>query len=319
MDDSHLCKIPPELRNTIYELALYNPNGIALYATSHDGARLCVQSPAGQPLALTAVCRDIRYDTRQMFNATNTFRISSQHPMEHEDAVRTQKWQDGIIALLVSIDSVHCSTTLNINMDAGVIHVMSGRNDGEVSAAIAETLKFLLDLWVKKGAKVTLDLTLSWTDPSSPVSEAVRHLTEIKFPLSPDGLNGPNPLPALHAHWAHISREAWLRCAESQRLMYNFFIWLSRTLAQTYSVYSKFCGEKADEQRELAREKCRMANEELLIAQALEEDIRRRDEGEEAAELERDPQIGKLGLCEEDAETEVMSQMKVEQGVGLSS
>ncbi|KAK0861795.1 hypothetical protein LTS02_007553 [Friedmanniomyces endolithicus] len=71
MNNSPLAKLAPELRNRIYELALYvpGPGGIRVFITKR-GARV-----NNAPLALTKVCREIRADTVKMFYAVNVFTV----------------------------------------------------------------------------------------------------------------------------------------------------------------------------------------------------------------------------------------------------
>ncbi|TKA42191.1 hypothetical protein B0A54_07279 [Friedmanniomyces endolithicus] len=71
MDNSPLAKLAPELRNRIYELALYVPgrSGIKV-PLGNRGAQV-----KNAPLALTKVSREIRADTAKMFYAVNVFTV----------------------------------------------------------------------------------------------------------------------------------------------------------------------------------------------------------------------------------------------------
>ncbi|KAK3650690.1 hypothetical protein LTR56_006095 [Elasticomyces elasticus] len=73
MESSTLIKIPAEVRNRIYALTLHEPKGINIQPNGVD-------TPANKHLlALTAVCRELRADTWQMFYAVNDFTFKSSY------------------------------------------------------------------------------------------------------------------------------------------------------------------------------------------------------------------------------------------------
>ncbi|KAK5122088.1 hypothetical protein LTR85_004334 [Meristemomyces frigidus] len=76
MEASPLKKLPAELRNRIYEMALQHEDAIIIRT---DGA-FDELSASGLPLALTATCREIRNDTLKMFYANNAFHFHTTLP-----------------------------------------------------------------------------------------------------------------------------------------------------------------------------------------------------------------------------------------------
>jgi len=71
MDGSPLARLLPELRNRIYEFALFRPEGV-LIPFSPSNRSYLPRSPNAQ-LALTTVCREVRAETTLLFYAVNTF------------------------------------------------------------------------------------------------------------------------------------------------------------------------------------------------------------------------------------------------------
>ena len=80
MDQSPLARLPPEIRNQIYELALHQPKGCMIEArrsTSKPGLqfKLAYWSTISDPTALTRTCKHIRRECVQMFYVINTFHV----------------------------------------------------------------------------------------------------------------------------------------------------------------------------------------------------------------------------------------------------
>lgn len=64
MEASPLNKLPAELRNRIYELAIHRRKDINLVANTKLRS---LKATTRVPIALTVTCREIRKDTRSMF------------------------------------------------------------------------------------------------------------------------------------------------------------------------------------------------------------------------------------------------------------
>lgn len=86
MDNSPLAKLPGELRNRIYELALYHPNGVRLredstdrYTRHHELAIFGILHKLGHRhvLALAQTCRVVRMECQLLFFQLNDFHVSS--------------------------------------------------------------------------------------------------------------------------------------------------------------------------------------------------------------------------------------------------
>ncbi|KAF2168227.1 hypothetical protein M409DRAFT_21667 [Zasmidium cellare ATCC 36951] len=86
MDRSPFAKLAPELRNQIYELVLYDPQGFVFTYRNgrYDKNKLVdIRKPNRKPkeanfFAITTVCRQMRKETSQLFYSINTFT----HPMK---------------------------------------------------------------------------------------------------------------------------------------------------------------------------------------------------------------------------------------------
>lgn len=75
MDASPLNKLPAELRNNIYELALHNPGGIDIDVMFAN--KIITAQASQQLLALTETCKQIRQESLPLFYATNTFSFAT--------------------------------------------------------------------------------------------------------------------------------------------------------------------------------------------------------------------------------------------------
>ncbi|KAK5122087.1 hypothetical protein LTR85_004333 [Meristemomyces frigidus] len=80
MEASPLRRLPAELRNRIYELALYERKGITLFAGNEVET---LHATAAVPLALTVTCQEIRRETLSMFYAINKFGVVTNFFMYH--------------------------------------------------------------------------------------------------------------------------------------------------------------------------------------------------------------------------------------------
>ncbi|KAK5117733.1 hypothetical protein LTR85_008708 [Meristemomyces frigidus] len=72
MDRSAIGRLPAELRNRIYELALFIPGGIRL-DLGDEYPSMARELQEQQLLALTQTCRQLRAESRQIFYAGNVF------------------------------------------------------------------------------------------------------------------------------------------------------------------------------------------------------------------------------------------------------
>jgi len=75
MESSSLNKLPPELRNSIYELALCPAEDIT-FSMLGDSRLMSNPSPTQRVLALTATCKQIRDECLLMFYAQNEFHVT---------------------------------------------------------------------------------------------------------------------------------------------------------------------------------------------------------------------------------------------------
>ncbi|KAI7229122.1 F-actin capping protein [Hortaea werneckii] len=82
MDNSPFTKLSAELRNDIYHLVLYSPEGFNITYIGNilfEDKVLRNENNQVQPLALTATCKALRTETLQLFYAINTFTFKFKH------------------------------------------------------------------------------------------------------------------------------------------------------------------------------------------------------------------------------------------------
>ncbi|KAK5735939.1 hypothetical protein LTR17_007774 [Elasticomyces elasticus] len=132
MDDSPLSKIPAELRNTISELALYEPNGVHFDLYTRMEQRSIVPTAL---LALTATCQQMRAETHDMLFAINSCTIHTHyfrgvsldmdiwHDDKHKRAYRTNP-QDRLLALVCGPNPM-LRPTMDLKISLGEICVDS--------------------------------------------------------------------------------------------------------------------------------------------------------------------------------------------------
>lgn len=77
MNTSPFSKLPPELRNRIYELALRHPQPFVIFRRQADSIRGAVGSEDGQgegkSLSLLSTCKAVNMECAQLFYAVNDF------------------------------------------------------------------------------------------------------------------------------------------------------------------------------------------------------------------------------------------------------
>ncbi|KAK5746611.1 hypothetical protein LTR17_000627 [Elasticomyces elasticus] len=103
MENSLFKKLPAELRNSIYELALWQPGGVSigLIQTPQKGFRWRSKAPA-----LPSVCRQLRRETVEMFYSINRFTIRTKF-IEAYEAYHAGTEEDDIMITRV-IDVARC-------------------------------------------------------------------------------------------------------------------------------------------------------------------------------------------------------------------
>ncbi|KAI7388471.1 hypothetical protein KC328_g8920 [Hortaea werneckii] len=88
MENSPFTKLSAELRNEIYHLVLYSPEGFSIVYIGNilfEDKVLRNENHQIQPLALTATCKALRTETLQLFYAINTFTFKLKHFDSLED------------------------------------------------------------------------------------------------------------------------------------------------------------------------------------------------------------------------------------------
>ena len=145
MDKSPLQELPAELRNQIYELALYEREGVGVCVTpqsAHIGwerkgeleARLPVR--LGNPLALTMTCKAIREESLGLFYSINRFTLflnllDELSPADLEEGL-SARWRGGVRHWLASIGDTSSSC-----LKSGEFHIGCVQAIGPTSATVA--------------------------------------------------------------------------------------------------------------------------------------------------------------------------------------
>ncbi|KAK4965487.1 hypothetical protein LTR42_012243 [Elasticomyces elasticus] len=102
MENSPLKKLPAELRNSIYELALWQSGGISIgLIQTPQGFRWRSKAPA-----LPSVCRQLRRETVEMFYSINRFTIRTKF-IEAYEGYHAGTEEDDIVITRV-IDVARC-------------------------------------------------------------------------------------------------------------------------------------------------------------------------------------------------------------------
>ncbi|KAK4554392.1 hypothetical protein LTR86_008600 [Recurvomyces mirabilis] len=115
MDGSPLGRLPPELRNYIYELVLQVSKPIHVRCTDLNNTR-----GFGASIAFTTTCRAIRSESLGIFYAVNTFTLHTTYMPE------IKKWgtksgdrllNNSILAWTSAIGSENCKSAKGIVID----------------------------------------------------------------------------------------------------------------------------------------------------------------------------------------------------------
>ena len=100
MDDSPLQMLSPELRNTIYELVLYQPDGVVVSVWDGRPQLKRRAEQRNNPLALTQTCKQVREESVLLFYYINCFQLRSYQLDEvmEKEAIDSSRigWRGGL-------------------------------------------------------------------------------------------------------------------------------------------------------------------------------------------------------------------------------
>lgn len=93
MDRSPFATLPPELRNTIYELDLSSPDRFELEV---DGRVHASDNVIRKYLAITETCRVMRSESLALFYASNVFFIRTSRKSRKNSVPLVRRWTRGL-------------------------------------------------------------------------------------------------------------------------------------------------------------------------------------------------------------------------------
>ncbi|KAK0276105.1 hypothetical protein LTR91_017138 [Friedmanniomyces endolithicus] len=159
MDSSPLRKLPPELRNCIYELTFTNPPIELTWTTDYDGVpRAEPHSNRRLGLALTATCKQIKAECGQgMFFANNDFIIFC--PRGNSGPSRDDTGYADIIRRFIAtigFDNALAARTLSLNQAR--IHHRLFEPAIEQLYPLCRAIRLPLKIWLNRSGSLEIDM-----------------------------------------------------------------------------------------------------------------------------------------------------------------
>ncbi|KAK0939564.1 hypothetical protein LTR29_008813 [Friedmanniomyces endolithicus] len=159
MDSSPLRKLPPELRNCIYELTFTNPPIELTWTTDYDGVpRAEPHSNRRLGLALTATCKQIKAECGQgMFFANNDFIIFCR-PGNSGPSRDDTGYADIIRRFIATIgfDNALAARTLSLNQAR--IHHRLFEPAIEQLYPLCRAIRLPLKIWLNRSGSLEIDM-----------------------------------------------------------------------------------------------------------------------------------------------------------------
>jgi hypothetical protein len=122
MEESPLYKLPGELRNRIYELALFQPGGITVFVSALR-PHLFKPTDTSNILALTEICKDIRHESSPIVYETNKFSLISKYLGEQYSGdirtARNTQWETGLCVWLHQLGKRNVNALSHVEIDIG--------------------------------------------------------------------------------------------------------------------------------------------------------------------------------------------------------
>ena len=122
MEKSPLNKLPAELRNQIYELALFQSTGITVFVS---GLRPHLFKPTETKniLSLTETCKKLRHESSPIFYQINKFILISKYLGERYsgdiNTARNTQWERGLCEWLRQLGDRNVNALSHVEIDIG--------------------------------------------------------------------------------------------------------------------------------------------------------------------------------------------------------
>lgn len=159
MEASLFAKLPGEIRNHIYELALYQPSGITAFTTA-PRPHLFKPTDTGSILALTQTCKAIREESSTIFYEANKFILITKYLGEQYDGGENRSASNtGLCVWLDLLGKQNTNALSHVEIDIGTSFLY---NYVPSTESIWRSIAAIRDHFHEK-TLVTMKTELDWT------------------------------------------------------------------------------------------------------------------------------------------------------------
>lgn len=162
MEVSSLSKLPGELRNRIYELALFQCGGVTVFV-SGTRPHLFLPTETKNILGLTETCKYMRYEASPVFCQVNQFVLISKYLGERYTGdihtTRNTQWERGLAEWLRNLGERNVKALSHVEVDIGTSFLY---NYVPSSESIWRSVASVLDYFNEK-TLVFMKTELDWT------------------------------------------------------------------------------------------------------------------------------------------------------------
>lgn len=159
METSPLFKLPGEIRNRIYELALYQPSGLTIRILTGE-PRLLNLDNAANPIALAATCRQLHRECTSLTYFLNKFTLIAAPKGQRYDL---EIWQKGLHAWLRQIGDANRRLLKDIEIDIGTSFMYDLCPSSET---LWRSVSSLLYLFTDGSTRVSMKTDVCWMSRS---------------------------------------------------------------------------------------------------------------------------------------------------------
>lgn len=161
MEASPLTKLPGELRNAIYALALHHPDGINVWLRRGGPERSPSKINTEFGISLLATCKQIRRECGTLYYSLNVFTLTLDPPDAFMKSVIWQSWwHDGITKWLHQIGDKNCSALHRVEFDMASWKLTQSRT--VQPSYLWEGTSSLLRLFNKE-TRMFLKMSIKWS------------------------------------------------------------------------------------------------------------------------------------------------------------
>jgi hypothetical protein len=235
MDDSLLGKLPGELRNRIYEIAILQPDGVMRLNLSDDIPKSDYDYPEDMAIAqttlrLASTCQAIRSEVLSLFYASHhfTFNLSSFDSKRKFFIERADSLKNDVRRLcgrLASIGTAHLASLKPVKVDLANSKIFTPDQRYVVSYMIRTVLQELDNIHREIGAQFVMRIKLHWSRMPLPSEERGQRTLDLALPVPWDG-----KLSQTFSQQVDTLRE---RCITTERFPYK------RTSLKTLAIFEQ--------------------------------------------------------------------------------